>query len=543
VQTLSSFLYIDTVKAQHGNLQARCLLKWIDATDEALLLGNHLMVYHWFPMVQTVYQNIESEYLTETSAAIEAGMMTVPLILIIIMFLAIVVVVWYLLDIRRIMHFCLESLSMMDPEVVLGHPRLTAALGGVFTPEDPQTTAISVSLHAVTEYSSYIIFEVTSDLIVHSLNPAALSRWHLKASECENVDLSLVFTFDPDLPSVFENAENTFVRLITEQLEVPVSFCVFPLETDKTVTGYMYFFEDLREKTAQNNKLAAEQNRAAALVKGVVPDGVSVSPNEASLLYQADWIAVLAVQISGFPDVAAREDAGDALKHFREALGDYIENRCWISHAKTVGVTEYLVINAGGQLTKSEDMNECVWRTCIEIASLAKPCAIPLQFGATTETGAPMGLLSEDHLSFEVFARCVKAAKIIASRSRANALLVDKSVFASFPTALNLPANPVCFKYGEIAYQCYDCPLPEELPPAEEPAPPVQDPAAAPPANPTAPPQNPAAPPPNPTPPSVNPTAPPANPTAPPQKPTPPPKPSPPPADPGTRLPEMGEAK
>jgi hypothetical protein len=93
-----------------------------------------------------------------------------------------------------------------------------------------------------------------------------------------------------------------------------------------------------------------------------------------------------------------------------------------------------------------------------------------LQFGATTETGTPMGLISEDHLSFEIFARCTKSAKIIASQSRPNVLLVDRSVFASFPSGLNLPVNPVTFKYGEIAYGCYDCPLPAD----ERPEPPAQ---------------------------------------------------------------------
>jgi hypothetical protein len=221
------------------------------------------------------------------------------------------------------------------------------------------------------------------------------------------------------------------------------------------------FLEDLRERQGNAKLVQSELTKAKQLVFSVIPHALRPKLAEVnhSLTYVAPWVAVLCVQIKDFSEFAGRETALETLRKFRNAISEKAAEVIGMAKIKSVGVSEYLMFNAAGELGDADAAMPVIWGICRVFVSLAVELQMPLQLGVSAETEVVMGLMSMDDLSFDLFARVLRTSRVLASRAPLNSVNVDKMSLPTFTAVVGCQSKVVTFKIGSVSYGAFECPL------------------------------------------------------------------------------------
>jgi hypothetical protein len=179
-----------------------------------------------------------------------------------------------------------------------------------------------------------------------------------------------------------------------------------------------------------------------------------------SLTYVANFAAMLCVQTSNFSGLARDGEAVHRVGQFRDRMDEVLLNCPHVAHFSTVGVTEYLLVDADLEQGGPADAAACAWTAAQVIMRVAIAADVQVQFGMSAGPGVVMGLMALETLSFGVFAKMTRVARIMALRARPGVLVVDKMAFPAFPGMVGISAAPVTFMNGAVNYAAFECSVP-----------------------------------------------------------------------------------
>jgi PAS domain-containing protein len=430
-----------------------------------LVMSTHYLVRHWSDDMQKVLEQVYVDCIRTATDKIGSDVTGPPAPLVALSLAAAVALLYFIGRIGRGLHFALSTLAMVSPEVVMESIPLTNFLTGIFPTNERAVVAESALCNAVTSIASEVTLQVRPDGVVTAVSPAIENRWGVRPSDCLDVDLSLILEFDPSVRDRLATNLNTEITLVSDRTPIPVNSYAFEVGRDGEVTAYVLFIEDLRQQRQAQAALEAEAERARELVAAVVPRTLSGKLTEAnrSLTYVANWDAVMCVQLSEFGEFAKRLDAVEVLKRFRMEINDRLERVEDIAPLKSVGLSEYLLVNGADHWGNAAAAVPAIWSTCNALAAAAAALGLRLQFGVSGESQAVMGLMSTDDLSFDIFGRVLKAARALAKNAPVGSLNVDKMGFPMFPDVAGCAARPRTFKIGSLSYSALEIQLPRPV--------------------------------------------------------------------------------
>jgi PAS domain-containing protein len=426
-----------------------------------LVMPMHMLVHHWYDEIQDVFAARYSEYMDEAPTIVETEMCLLPLTMVVVALVVIWLFVWCLSRVERAIHFCLTSLCMIDIDVIMENTVLTNFLSGVF-PTNPRDVMVeSPLMKAVATVSREIVLQVRPDGVVTSANPAIEERWGVRVTDCIDVDLGLIFTFNSSVADRLSTNLDTEITLTGDRTVIPVNSLAFEVRRGDEITGYVLFIEDLRDQRRDAAALEAEIATAEALVVSVIPPPLrgKLTPEENSLTYVANWIAVMCVQIVGFDEFTKRVDAMEVLKQFRTLIRERTSDITGVTPLKSIGVSEYLLFNSSGELGEAGRTIPVIWQTCQILMQIAVDVNVQLQFGVSGESQVVMGLMDTEDLSFDIFGRVLKSSRALAGKAPADNLNVDKMALPTFPSVVGASPTSVTFKVGAVSYSAFECEL------------------------------------------------------------------------------------
>jgi hypothetical protein len=431
----------------------------VNMSDFEFVMAQHMLVHHWYDEIQSVFAKLHAEYVESVPIDVNGVIYTMPIVVIVVAFCAVLVFIWFLSRTQRAIHFCLMSLSMVDYDVIMENTVLSNFLSGLFPTSERDVLSESALMKAVTSVSQDIVLHLRPDGVVTSANRTIEERWGIRVLDCVDVELSLLLEFPATVANRLVTNMDIEITLVFDRSVIPVNSFVFVIERDKEVLGYIMFLEDLREQRGNAALLQSELARSKELVKSVIPRALQakVTETNGTLTYVAPWVAVLCTQISDFPEFARRQTSLETIRKFRTAIAAKIADIAGVAALKGVGVSEYFMFNAAGELGDADATIPVIWRVCQELAQAARELELAVQFGVSAENDVAMGLMSTDDLSFDIFARVVRTSRVLASRAPQNAANVDKIALQTFPAVVKCTSRTVTFKVGSSSYPAYEC--------------------------------------------------------------------------------------
>jgi hypothetical protein len=375
-------------------------------------------------------------------------MFPLPLRFVIVAVLAIFILIWSLEEIDKTIHFCLSSLSMIDFDVLAENSVLSGLLGGVIATNPRDIMPELPLMKAVGTVAREGAIHIRPDGVIIAANLVIEERWGIHSQDCIDANLALIISFPPRVDH-FTPKPGIEITLVGDDVMIPINANAFPVRHGTEVTGFVLFFEDMRDQRQETAAFEAEVARAKELVESIVPFALRGKMTEVnkSLIYVANWIAVLCVQIAQFAELVEGPTVVDVLKQFRTETHKQFDDTAGVVVLRPVGVSEYLVFNALGANRRRQP--GCTSR----VAGLQLQCRV----GA--EASVAMGPNSTDDLSFDIFGKVAESATALAMIASITTLSVDKNTFLILTTAVRCSSKIVNFKVSVVTYSAFKCVL------------------------------------------------------------------------------------
>jgi hypothetical protein len=419
-----------------------------------IVMSIHYLVRHWSEDLHMVWEDVYTGTITSAAGSIESSLFGPPIAFLVVALAAAVTLLYLIYRIDRGLHFALSTLSAVNPDVIMESIPLTNFLVGIFPTNERAVALESALRNAVAHVTSEVTLQLQPDGVVKEVNAAIEQRWGVRASDCLDIDLSLILEFDASVTNPLTTNLNTTITLVKGHMTIPVNSYVFEVRTDRVITAYVMFMEDLRERNGLLASIEAESEKARELVVMVIPRSLNGKMTETNqtLTYVSDWVAVICVQLCDFNEVARHADAVEIVKHFRMDIDMRLEQMTDISRVNSVGLSDYLLVNGGGIYQDEAAAIPGIWQACNSVMEAGARLGLQLQFGVCGESQVVMGLASTDNLSFNIFGRVLKTARALARKASSDSLVVEKTSFPMFSEAVECPGKPVAFKVGQLSY-------------------------------------------------------------------------------------------
>jgi hypothetical protein len=346
--------------------------------------------------------------------------------------------------------------------MVMDNQVLTNFLSGVFPTAQRDLSTLSPLIQALPTFTSEIVFQLRPDMTVTAVNSAIEERWRIRVRDCIDVDLSLILSFPASVTDPLGTNSGTEITLTASQTVIPVNSTAVPITDSNEVVGYVLFLEDLSGQRDAANQLEKCRKEAGAIVASRIPVLLreKVVAEGESLMYVANFAAVLCVQVSNFNGLARMGEVVYAVGRFRDQMDQLLVDSPRIAHFRTIGITEYILVDAGIEQAGPGDVAASAWAGAQTIMRAAQITGVQIQFGMSAEAAVVAGLMTIENVAFGVFAKVTRVARIMALKAKPGVLLVDKMAFPTFPIIVAVDAAPVTFMNGSVNYTAFECKLP-----------------------------------------------------------------------------------
>jgi hypothetical protein len=460
--SVPAIVYVDILQALLADIRDR-ISNGENAENESILMI-HMLVYHWHDKIQIVFEDVYQKYVENARGVITKSLVGIPVALLVVTFVCAILAIHILLEVQQVVRFCLSSLCMVDGESVMSNQTISNFLVGIFPSDEKQLATIPPAVKSARNSAKDVIFEVTEEGHVKSVNNAAESEWHLKVSECTDIDLSLVLGFGK-IKSIFQTHLDIEVTILSTGVTIPVNSYVVPLRDGRAWNGYIFCFEDLRELRAEEAKLEEEKVASEQLRMQIIPSVLreKVSERHGMLSYTIDWICILVVHMCDLNEFAKKQNAAALIKKYKDSVREFCRQHTAFVHVKSVGPGEYLAVNLAGDMRRVE-IDRLFVQAATALYHRASRDGIHVSFSATADNDVLVGVLSKDILAFDIFSRCMRLARIMAKDVSPGWLHLDGKSFKNFPEAIkskNLKAQAM--KSGPVQYYCWKFKLPDPV--------------------------------------------------------------------------------
>jgi class 3 adenylate cyclase len=346
----------------------------------------------------------------------------------------------------------------------MGNQVLSDFLAGFFSSDEQQLSTLSPLVRSVHTYSTDIVFELTPEGTVVSVNPSIEEHWHIPVADCIDVNLALIVTFDQAVADPFATNLDTTVTLVASETQIQVNSTAVQVVKHGQLIGYILFIEDLRHRHHEAECLSRSVEQANNLVRQMIPAALREKMKEenASLVYVTNWAAVLCIQIADFETFADQTGQIDAAKRYRETLDSYFAGLPNAAHFKSLGLSEYVLFEVGNEPCDPAEIARLVWQCCAQVRKILELADVKVRFGLAAEPIVTMGLMSTDTLSFDIFGKVARAARIMALKATPGVLVTDTTAFPHFPAIVGVQANQLHFNNGPVKYIGLRCEVPSQ---------------------------------------------------------------------------------
>jgi hypothetical protein len=150
----------------------------------------------------------------------------------------------------------------------------------------------------------------------------------------------------------------------------------------------------------------------------------------------------------------------DAAQNYRNALKSHFAPLQNAAHFKSVGLSEYIAFGVDNEPHDIVESAQFIWRCCTKVREIAELANVQVQFGLAAEANLTMGLMSIDTMSFDIFAKVTRAARIMTLKSTPGALVVEQSAFPDFQLVVGVQAEELLFNNGPVRYVGLRCEVP-----------------------------------------------------------------------------------
>jgi hypothetical protein len=157
-----------------------------------------------------------------------------------------------------------------------------------------------------------------------------------------------------------------------------------------------------------------------------------------------------------FDEFAKQLNAVEIVKRFRLEIENRLNGVEDVTPLKSVGLSEYMLVNGAGQLPDAAIATPAIWQACKLVMEVGSGLGLRLQIGVCAESEVVMGLMSTDNLSFDIFGRALKTSRALAKKASIGSVSVDKVSFSRFSETVGCPGRPVTFKIGSTSYSAVE---------------------------------------------------------------------------------------
>ena len=411
---------------------------------------NHFMEQHLDHIYDQLYT---PPYINIMNTNINNSLLMIlllPVCCIVVELILIVCIIVLLNRVRNTIRFCLSTLSFIDSFVVTQSQEISHILSNQFNFEKDNSLSSRSIINNVPDFSSEVIVMINRDKKILYINNFVEKNWNLKSDECVDVDVDLIFRFDDEqyqkaLYSLFKNSIKSFgplktnVVIVTSETRIPVTVSLFPVMDGKDVKNIILVITDLTQEHQKLELLEKEKNEARTLQLGLYPKSIrsSVDLDKDELVYICfKRVTLIAVQLSNINEILKEEDPPGKLTIFRNKINEAIKECKNGEKVKSLGSYEFIMFNMNGNLEVNDTIKSAV-EYCQKVCDLLKDDGLQAQFGLTSETKCPMGMIDKNHMSFDVFGRCMHTGKTLCAAANPNSLCIDVIDVNSFQSIHN----------------------------------------------------------------------------------------------------------
>ncbi|OHT09149.1 hypothetical protein TRFO_22065 [Tritrichomonas foetus] len=268
-------------------------------------------------------------------------------------------------------------------------------------------------------------------------NSVVESKWNLKDDDCIDVDVDLVLRFNDESLQSKLNAllsgsimlvepTETSVVVVSTETTVPTLVSMFPVKERKEVKQAIIVIVDTSKHHEKMALLEKERQAARDLQLGMYPKAIAskINIDNNELIFIGKRITLVAIQLANMNDILQAEDPPAKLALFRRKVMETINPEPNGDHVKTLGSFEFVIFNITGGSEIIETYKQAI-EFCRKLSNILKEDQLIAKFGFTSDSKVPMGMLDQNHMSFDVFGRCMHLGKSLANAALPNTIMVD----------------------------------------------------------------------------------------------------------------------
>ncbi|OHT02966.1 hypothetical protein TRFO_29790 [Tritrichomonas foetus] len=342
-------------------------------------------------------------------------------------------------EILNTVHFCLSSLAMIEPKFLKDSNKVMLMLNGEFSATSAENDSILNSFQVAEQKIVDAIIVIDNDFSILSINQIAKSLFYIDDQMTMQYSLSNFFIFGNKMKLAdLINSDKDEITIETtvgtintdEELPMRVSVCKLPDKLE-----YVCIFQSLEINERKMIEIREIEKQINALKYRVMPPAVLDRVNSSKQMTLHNIIIVV-VNMCDFNDYSQDKSALDLRTRFRNFF-DVIENEIKTANdalkLRNLGVVSYVVFNMVKDSPNNYDTAKDALDFCKRVSKSLKEKGIAFRIGMAHDKTARAGMISDDRLLFDVYARGMQVSYSLARKADPMSLIVCNRSYEFLP--------------------------------------------------------------------------------------------------------------